>query len=531
MIKYRSLKITSAAVLTSLGFLGLMGCGGMDEGGDLSAWEPVGKTAQALRPDTPGNNELFRFEPGDIVETYGSPGGHFLVHYTKMGKNSVPIDDTDNSGVPDFVENVGQVYDNVYTRYHGELGFRIPPSDESIPIDNGGDGRFDVYLVDFAGLGDGNFQVDDCLANSPEICIGYMVQENDYAGYNYPSADYANRILGSHEYFHAIQAAYDHDQGSIFAEGSAVWATEKFDASLKDFEYFADGYLSSPDRSLNLPLPGPVDPFSYGAGIYFQFLDERYGESMVRALWERSENGANGVDNPNWYQELDALFADQAQTSFAESFVEFATWNLFTGQYADPARGYKNGSAYPLAGVDIVSAPYMDDALRVFYASSQYYKIAVAGRSSFTAAVVPPKDAPGEKDGLVMLLVAARKNQLDPVLQISDVGAGKETINTEGADNAFVIVINTLQSGNSRRPGLCIGTPEEVEACKNTLVPPDPPPVMNPPDPNPMDKPPLPSEPPPDSGCACGIANNGAQLGFWALPLALLPWFARRRRK
>jgi hypothetical protein len=117
------------------------------------------------------------------VETHGSASGHFLVHFTKAGTHAVPPADVDASGVPDFVEEVATVYDEVYQRYHVDLGFRTPVSDEGIPIDNGGDGRFDVYLVDFAGVGDGVFRTDGCGAENPEVCAGYMVQENDYAGY------------------------------------------------------------------------------------------------------------------------------------------------------------------------------------------------------------------------------------------------------------------------------------------------------------------------------------------------------------
>lgn len=528
MLFANTIRMIPLTAFTCLCALGVMGCGGEDQAWD----EPIGQTGQALRPDTPGNNELFRFDPTDVVETHGSPGGQFLIHYTRMGKNAVPDADTDGSGVPDFVENVGQVYDNVYIRYHGELGFRTPVSDESLMTDNGGDGRFDVYLVDFAGFGDGNFKTDACLADKPEICMGYMVQENDYAGYGYSSTDVANRILGSHEYFHAIQAAYDFDQGSIFTEGSAVWATEKFDPSLKDFEGFIGSYLKNTDRSLNLPMPGPVDSFSYGSAIYFKFLEERYGEQMIRALWERSEDGANGVADPNWYGEQDAFLGAEAQTSFADAFVEFATWNIFTGKYADPSRAYQDGATYPFPNYNNVSAPYMDDALRVFYASTQYYQLSVDGRTSFTAAFVPPKDAPEQADNLALLLVAVRSSKPDPVLRVKDTKAGTETMNTEGADNAIIIVVNTLQSGESRKPGLCIGTPEEVEACRNTLVPPDPPPVMNP---DPMDKPPPPTQPIANSGCVCTAAATDAQpRGVWALPVLGflgLAAFTRRLRR
>ena len=507
------------ALLLAAG-LGALGCSG--EGGD----EAVLGAAQALRPDTPGNSELFQFDPGDVVETHGSASGKFLIHFTKAGTHAVPAGDSDASGVPDFVEEVASVYDEVFKRYHDDLGFRPPASDEAIPIDNGGDGRFDVYLVDFAGVGDGVFRTDGCDAKNPEVCAGYMVQENDYAGYGYPSTTIANRILGSHEYFHAVQAAYDIDQGSVANEGTAVWATEKFDPSLEDLEAFLSGYLKNTDRTLTEPLPGPVDPFSYGAAIFFQFLDERYGEATVRALWERCENGAFGEANPNWFTALDPMLKAEAGSSFAEAFVEFAEWNLFTGKSADPARGYADGADYPTLDFVDVTLPYTDDALRVFRASAQYYRMDTGGRAAITAALVPAKDSPSEADGLAMLLVAKTGSVLGPVRLVVDPLAGAEMVDATGADQVIVVVVNTLQEGESRRPGFCVGTPEEVAACRMALVPEEEQPVDPPPPPPP---PPPPAEPSEDTGCACGMARPSPSGGLALLPLAAF-LLARRRR-
>ena len=161
-----------------------------------------------VRPDTPGNNLLFNFDPADVVETHVSAGDHFSIHFTRQGPNAVPAADANADMVPDFVEEVASVYEDVLTKYHDEMGFRAP-ADDGMIVDNGGDARFDVYLVDFAGQGDGNYRDDQCTPQNADICAGYMVQENDYKGYGYPSTLVANRILGSHEFFHAVQSAYD----------------------------------------------------------------------------------------------------------------------------------------------------------------------------------------------------------------------------------------------------------------------------------------------------------------------------------
>ncbi|HSO00139.1 MAG TPA: MXAN_6640 family putative metalloprotease, partial [Candidatus Nanopelagicales bacterium] len=448
--------------LVAVCVLAAAGCGAEEEG--AAGIEGPG-SAPFVRPDTPGNELLFRFDPSDVVESHGSPGGSFVVHFTRQGPNAVPSADAEGDGVPDFVQEVEAIYDEVLAVYTGEMGFRAPVSDEGV-ADNGGDGRFDVYLIDFGGIADGAFQLDTdgCAAGNGEVCAGYMVQENDYAGYGYPSVTIANRILGSHELFHAVQAAYDTGQGSVFGEGTAVWATERFDGSLEDFEWLIDGYLATPERALDVPPPGPVSPFSYGAAIYFQFLEERYGEGSVEALWRRAENGAFGVEDPVWFEELGPLIVERGGVSFAESFVEFATWNLFTGGFADATRSYAGGDGYARVAIEAAAAPF-SLRLRSFHASAQYYRAPRDGRAEMTAALVPTADVADDLEGLTLLLVPEQGGAYGEVTRVGDPAAGEERVDTSGAEALVVVVVNGRQGGDSRRPTLCIGSPEEVAAC------------------------------------------------------------------
>lgn len=311
---------------------------------------PHAAIAAALRPTDTSSSLMWRYGASDVVEAAGTDGGSFLVHYTRAGVHAVPALDVDDSGVPDFVDEVNRVYEEVGRLYHGPLAFRRPLSDQGLP-DNGGDGRFDVYLLDFARAADGAFRVDTCP--SAAQCLGYVVQENDFATYGYPSTGVATRILGSHEYFHAVQAAYSNQQGVVVSEGTAVWATEQFDPSTADFEHFIGSYLERVDRSLDSPPPGPVPAFAYGSAIFFQFLSERYEPAIVRKLWEHLEPGmgdpaepANLAD-PTWLVQLDALLVREYQSSFAQAFTEFATWNLWLGEAANPTKSYRHGGELP----------------------------------------------------------------------------------------------------------------------------------------------------------------------------------------
>jgi MYXO-CTERM domain-containing protein len=459
----------SGRALRCAPLLWLLACGSSE------APEPAGLPGYApeVRPDTPGNMLQFNFEPGDTVVSFDSPGGDFKIHYTLDGPNAVDATDDDTSGTPDFVEEVAAVYDEVGDYYAAELGFKPPIADDGTS-DNGGDERFDVYLVDFAGVGDGNFRQDACTGLNPEQCNGFMTQENDYVGYGYPSTLIANRILGSHEFFHAVQAAYDVDQGSVLSEGTAVWATESFDPSLGDFEAFLDGYLENTDRPVDEPLPGPVDPFSYGSAIFFWFLEEAYGAGMVRALWENSQNGADGVDNPYWLDVLEPTLQAEASVSFADAFTEFARWNLFTGNFDDPAESYDAGGQYPRVRIDDEALPppgsaFQENALRTYYASSHYLGFAPDGRAAMTAALV---DTAAEPDATtdMRLILATELSPEVTALVVDDPTAGTQTIDTSDAQRLVVVVINTATAGDSKKPGVCVGTVEEVAACRELLA-------------------------------------------------------------
>ncbi|MEN9799053.1 MAG: hypothetical protein RL653_2749, partial [Pseudomonadota bacterium] len=352
--------------LALLGAAWCAGCGGQGPG--QAPRVELGKNVQQLRPTANAPGQLWHYDAEELVESAPSPDGGFRVHFTRAGRNAVPAGDQDDSGVPDFVEQVARAYDDVESFYARSLGFRAPLGDGQL----GGDGRFDVYLLDFGGSADGTFQVDGCSPANPNACSGHILQENDFAGYAYAGALQGSRVLGSHEYFHAVQNAYDRTQGVVLEEGTAVWGSTRFDPSLGELEGFAAGYLSRTERALDSPPPGPVPDFAYGSAVFFEFLHERYGDDVVRRLWERCERAGQKT----WLARLDELLQQQYQSSFAEAFTEFSRWNLYTGSAADSAQAWADARWFPSVAATPVDAPYRAPSpLFMFYASARYYRV------------------------------------------------------------------------------------------------------------------------------------------------------------
>ncbi|MBL8788202.1 MAG: hypothetical protein JNJ59_25130 [Deltaproteobacteria bacterium] len=438
------------------------GAGGGSEpahGGGQSA--EVALLLAPYRPDDAQSDGLFRFTAGYEVEAFDAT--NVRVHFTRTGPDKVKATDSDADGVPDAVQTVARTYEDVIAFYEG-LGFRGPVTDLGAPQGDGGDGRLDVYLVDFAGASDGAWVRERCEVAHAR-CSGYVVQENDYTGYGYPTFSYATRILASHELFHAVQAAYDADQGSNWSEATAVWATERFDDTLSDFESFTAGWLALPSRSIDQDPIGPVDAYAYGLSIFAQFLWERFGDEVHLAIWEGVEDGAGGVADPKWRDVVEGVLARDFETTFAAEWVTFAQWVLRCGQGASGGETFASAARLDRVARETANLPFSKEKLRVYATSLQVWSVVPGGRPEVVAALV--EGAAGDADGLVLVVGKRKGNAV-----VTEVVEGLEAvIDTRGQDEIIVAVVSTNREGASKRPGLCLGTVDEVATCRAGIEP------------------------------------------------------------
>ncbi|AKQ63337.1 hypothetical protein A176_000249 [Myxococcus hansupus] len=414
-----------------------------------------------VRPTSPSSMPP-RFDEGEAVESVASPGGRFRIHFSRAGSNAVPPADADGNGVPDAVDTVAAAYDRVADFYES-LGFRLPPDDGWVAGDNGGDDRFDVYLVDFGGVADGAFRLDGCLEETSR-CTGHMLQENDFAGYNYPSYGEAVDILASHEFFHAVQAAYHPGLGSVASEGTAVWASERYRPALDDLERFTAAYLSRPDRTLVLDPEGPAVSFSYGTSIYFQFLGERFGDEVVRALWEES------VVTPSvrWPVLVETVLRRDWGADFNTAFAEFALWNMATGPRRALDAGYARGEGYARLTVAPRTLPVSEPSVRVAVASTRYFE--VEGGTPFVTASFTP--AEGEASPALHLLVAAvTPTQMLRVARAEGTGTLSAQVAASDASHVIVAVVDGRLEGVGRYGRLCVSGEDSGAPCLDVPPP------------------------------------------------------------
>ena len=68
-----------------------------------------------------------------------SPSGHFYVHYDTTGNAAPDLQDSNNNGVPDFVDEVGMIADSAYHLLVNVLDYNEEPFD--------GEGGYDIYIM------------------------------------------------------------------------------------------------------------------------------------------------------------------------------------------------------------------------------------------------------------------------------------------------------------------------------------------------------------------------------------------------
>jgi hypothetical protein len=387
--------------------------------------------AHAQRPALAGEN------------TFGVTGGDVLVHYATTGVDAVPMADANVNGVPDFVDEVAATAELALDHYLA-LGFRRPAGDGAL----GGDGRIDLYLRNL-NAADGNTSTDDCSGTQ---CSGYMVAENDYARFGYPSVTEGIRSVVPHELFHLVQNTYSSTQPSTWTEGSAVWAVENlYGDGNSDFERFLPAFVTRSFRPFERPVGGFGDSYPYGAALWPYFLEHRYGVDLVVSTWAGCETAGF----------LDAANGSLARTggTVDEAWIDFTRWNLFTGPSA--TRG-----EYPAAGAwpSIPREPAISDHGTIYVegVSARYVPITSAAPFQITLS------APTIK---IAAWIVADDGRLADGIDLAPDGA---TLSASAPAGSYTLVVTGLSRNSiTTAVDVALGPPDSGGGgCSSSATPP-----------------------------------------------------------
>ena len=191
------------------------------------------------------------------------------------------------------------------------------------------DNRLDVFLEDLGPEGYyGYCSTDDATAATQ--VSAYCVLDDNFARSQYGAAPLNSlRVTAAHEFFHAIQFAFDISEDIWFMEGSATWVEDVVYDDINDnYQYLA----TSPIRHPRTALDYSGGTYPYGSFIFFTYATARRGAATVRQFWDMAVGRRTS---------LQAIYAVVGADAWPAFFTAFGSWNTL------PLHSYQERAGYP----------------------------------------------------------------------------------------------------------------------------------------------------------------------------------------
>lgn len=370
----------------------------------LSGTERAEARAILSRPD---GAPTFPGEPSwdfDAQPTQVCEGGRPLCFHwddNPLNADAPPLDDTNPAnGIPDQIDRTMQVLDNVWDTETTGLGYRDPLDDSATTLNNGGGPELDIYLADIGSFGFfGYCTSDDPHAyefTAPWSVSAYCVLDDDYRQTQYGFGQTPTEFLqvtAAHEFFHAVQFAYDWFEDLALMEGSAMWMEGQVYPDVIDrINYLGRSALARPA----VPLDTGAAGFEYGAWLFWRFLTEKVfadDPSIIREIWERADGGPSPAFGDEYsFQAVRRALAANGH-DFRSTFAEFG-WTNALRDYEEADFGY------PVAPLETTYnfGPFLHStgwqAPRLLHLSTRFYRFrpqAIAAQAKLRIGV----DLPG----------------------------------------------------------------------------------------------------------------------------------------
>jgi len=237
---------------------------------------------------------------------------HFLIHYDPSGSDA-PTNEA-------YVLAAAEACERAWKVYHQEQGWPHPWPDDGA----GDDDRIDVYIRDL-GWGVYGYALHEERARSGRLS-GFMVVDNDYAGFDPIEPLQALQTTLAHEYHHLVQFRFGYDpEASWFMEQLATMEEGAVYPDIRLRERLLPAHFENPHRRFDL-CNGTAE---YATWLWPQYLADRWGWGLVIDAWfEWEETGIPML-------EAIGQALGNRGSSLDEALVEWATWNVFLGARDD----------------------------------------------------------------------------------------------------------------------------------------------------------------------------------------------------
>ena len=267
--------------------------------------------------------------------SYNSPGGKFKIWYNTSGTHAVPTADTaPANGIPDYVEWIAAYCDSSFRAEVTNLGHLEPPSDGAA----GGDSRYDIFTEEMGYYGYTQPEIGG--PNPWNDATSYISVHRNFIGFppnDDPDGDVkgAAKVTCAHEYYHAVQFAYDVGENVWFMEAAATWMEDFVYDPVNDNYNYCSEWFTNPDYSLH----STTGLHLYAAFIWPLYLVQNYGAAIMPQIW-------NELITTTPYPAFSTVLATNGKTLEPE-YARFASWNFITSS-RDDGLHFEEGSHYPL---------------------------------------------------------------------------------------------------------------------------------------------------------------------------------------
>lgn len=279
---------------------------------------------------------------------------HFCIHWVETTADAPAVgegSDLDANGIPDWIDSVRTEMTTIRSTIVDVYGFRAPKSDLT-SANNGGDERLDIYIQNLHPFGIFGY----CTTDDPNVvsedstyqffdASAYCVLDNDYAEFAMPGLP-SLQVTAAHEFFHAVQFAYDAFEDVWLMEGTAVWVEDEVYDDINDnYQFLSSSHLSEPGVPLDygdVEDPG-LGLFPYGTFLFWRFLSEYPdiggGPEIIREVWERADASPTGGDDYSLLAVENEIASRNSRFRFA--FNDFGIRNFVAGSFYEEGQGYR----------------------------------------------------------------------------------------------------------------------------------------------------------------------------------------------
>ncbi len=370
---------------------------------------------------------------------FDTPSGFFRIHYDTTGGHAVyqaGIDVNPPDGVPDYVNRTAEYFDLAWRYQCDTLGYDTPPFDGS---NGGGNDLYDVYMHHYSGAYGVTFSENSSYQRPGRNYdyTSYIYVDPTYAGFGYADRTLPMKVTSAHEFFHAVQFAYNVNAGSWYMENCATWMEDIIWDGINDNYAYLFYFLNYPHYALTTANGG----FEYGGFIWPMFLYENWGHDFIRQTWEYSINVPA-------LAALDQVCANYG-TFLEEQYVIFSLWNYLTN-YRDDGNHYEEGGSYNLARTMRTHTSYpvdnMSSSSRPNALGCNYISFVNSGQSGDLHIVFDGQDS--QLWYLQIIKASANNSHTYDIINLDSQNDGEYTVEDFGQYEWVAIITDIIQGAN-----------------------------------------------------------------------------------